>query len=145
VLKIYCALSAECAPDRAHSTKVPSAALHRVWSSSQHSFGQLKICQPSNPTNFGLVFRSPQTLRVFGEYMRNISVTRGHPDMRFCVYGSPRGDLSHIAGLTNGRSRSDFSGVEMESLQFVGCSWFMGLIGLVFRFTQNKFIETDYV
>ncbi len=29
--------------------------------------------------------------------------------------------------------------VEMESLQFVGCSWFMGLIGLVFRFTQNKF------
>jgi hypothetical protein len=32
VLKIYCALSAECAPDRAHSTKVPSAALHRVWS-----------------------------------------------------------------------------------------------------------------
>ena len=35
--------------------------------------------------------------------------------------------------------------VEMESLQFVGCSWFMGLIGLVFRFTQNKFTETDYV
>ena len=31
--------------------------------------------------------------------------------------------------------------VEMESLQFVGCSWFMGLIGLVFRFTQNKFTE----
>jgi hypothetical protein len=23
--------------------------------------------------------------------------------------------------------------VEMESLQFVGCSWFMGLIGLVFK------------
>ena len=33
----------------------------------------------------------------------------------------------------------------MERLQFVGCSWFMGLIGLVFRFTQNKFTETDYV
>ncbi len=32
MLKIYCALSAECAPDRAHSTKVPSAGLHRVWS-----------------------------------------------------------------------------------------------------------------
>ena len=32
MLKIYCALSAECAPDRTHSTKVPSAALHRVWS-----------------------------------------------------------------------------------------------------------------
>jgi hypothetical protein len=31
VLKIYCALSAECDPHRAHSTKVPSAALHRVW------------------------------------------------------------------------------------------------------------------
>ena len=30
VLKIYYALSAECTPDRAHSTKVPSAALHRV-------------------------------------------------------------------------------------------------------------------
>jgi hypothetical protein len=35
--------------------------------------------------------------------------------------------------------------VEMESLQFVGCSWFMGLIGLVFRFTQNKFTETEHV
>jgi hypothetical protein len=33
----------------------------------------------------------------------------------------------------------------MESLQFVGCSWFMGLIGLVFRFTQNKFTETEHV
>ena len=28
----------------------------------------------------------------------------------------------------------------MESLQFVGCSWFIGLIGLGFRFTQNKSI-----
>ena len=28
--------------------------------------------------------------------------------------------------------------VEMESLQFVGCSWFIGLIGLGFGFTQNK-------
>ena len=100
---------------------------------------------PTDPTNFGLVFRSPQTLGVCGELMSNISATRGHPGMRICMCGSPRGDLSHIAGLTNGRSRSDFSGVEMESLQFVGCSWFMGLIGLVFRFTQNKFTETDYV
>jgi hypothetical protein len=32
--------------------------------------------------------------------------------------------------------------VEMESLQFVGCSWFMGLIGLGFRFTQNKITST---
>jgi len=36
-----CALSAECAPDRAHSTKVPSAALHRVWS----------CCLPCGPTD----------------------------------------------------------------------------------------------
>jgi hypothetical protein len=35
-------------------------------------------------------------------------------DMRFCVCGSPRGDLSHIAGLTIGRSRSDFSGVNQR-------------------------------
>ena len=65
---------------------------------------------PTDATNFGLVFRSPQTLRVFGEFMSNISTTRGRQDMRFCVCGSPRGDLSHIAGLTIGRSRSDFSG-----------------------------------
>jgi hypothetical protein len=65
---------------------------------------------PIDPTNFGLVFRSPQTLRVFGEFMSNISATRGRPDMRFCVCESPRGDLSHIVGLTLGRCRSDFSG-----------------------------------
>jgi hypothetical protein len=75
----------------------------------------LKICQPSNPTNFGLVFRSPQTLRVFGELMSNISATRGRPNMRFCVCGSPRRDLSHIAGLTLGRSRSDFSGANRRA------------------------------
>jgi len=45
----------------------------------------------------------------------NISATRGHQDMRFCVCGSPRGDLSHIAGLTIGRSRSDFSGDNWRS------------------------------
>jgi hypothetical protein len=33
--------------------------------------------------------------------------------------------------------------VTMESLQFVGCSWFIGLIGLGFRFTQNKSTETE--
>ena len=27
MLKIYCALSAECAPERVHSTEVPNAAL----------------------------------------------------------------------------------------------------------------------
>jgi hypothetical protein len=75
---------------------------------SQHSFGQ--NCQPSNPTNFGLVFRSPRTLGVCGDLVSNISATRGRPDMRFCVCGSPRGDLSHIASVTLGCSRSDFSG-----------------------------------
>ncbi len=39
----------------------------------------------------------------------------------------------------------DLDEVEMENLQFVGCSWFIGLIGLVFRFTQNKFTETEHV
>jgi hypothetical protein len=29
----------------------------------------------------------------------------------------------------------------MESLQFVVCSWFIGLIGLGFRFTGNKSTE----
>jgi hypothetical protein len=70
---------------------------------------------PTDPTNFGLVFRSPQTLRVFRELMSNISATRGRPDMRFCVCESPRGDLSHIAGLTLGRSRSDFSGANRRA------------------------------
>jgi hypothetical protein len=70
---------------------------------------------PSNPTNFGLVFRSPQTLRVFGELMSNISATRGRPDMRFCVCVSPRGDLSHIAGLTLGLSKSDFFGANRRA------------------------------
>ena len=32
------------------------------------------------------------------------STTRGRPDMRFCVCGSPRGDLSHIASVTLARS-----------------------------------------
>ena len=31
MLKIYCALSAECTPDRALSVQVPSAAEHCVW------------------------------------------------------------------------------------------------------------------
>jgi hypothetical protein len=31
----------------------------------------------------------------------------------------------------------------MESLHFVGCSWFIGLIGLGFRFTQNKSTSTE--
>jgi hypothetical protein len=59
----------------------------------------------SDPTNFGLVFRSPRTLRVFGDLMSNISATRGRPDMRFSVCGSPSEDLSHIASLTIGCSR----------------------------------------
>ena len=33
----------------------------------------------------------------------------------------------------------------MESLQFVGCSWFIGLIGLGFRFTRNKLPKPNYV
>ena len=68
-------------------------------------FWTVENCQPSNPTNFGLVFRSPRTLRVFGDLMSNISATRGRPDMRFCVCESPSEDLSHIASLTIGCSR----------------------------------------
>ena len=68
-------------------------------------FRTVENCQPSNPTNFGLVFRSPRTLRVFGDLMSNISATRGRPDMRFCVCGSPSEDLSHITSLTIGCSR----------------------------------------
>ena len=71
----------------------------------QHSFGQLKIVNRPTPTNFGLVFRSPRTLRVFGDLMSNISATRGRPEMRFCVCESPSEDLSHIASLTIGCSR----------------------------------------
>jgi hypothetical protein len=69
-----------------------------------------KLCpQLSNPQTLAL-FQVPQTLGVCGELMSNISATRGHPDMRLCVCGSPRGDLSHIVSLTLGYSRSDFSG-----------------------------------
>ena len=69
---------------------------------------------PTDPTNFGLVFRSPQTLGVCGELMSKISATRGHPGMRICVCGSPRGDLSHIASLTLGCPRSHFSRTHSE-------------------------------
>ena len=54
----------------------------------------------NRPHKLGLVFRSPRT--VCGGLMSNTSATRGHPDMRLCVCGSPRGDLSHIASLTLG-------------------------------------------
>jgi hypothetical protein len=74
-------------------------------SSLSTQFRTVENCQPSNPTNFGLVFKSPRTLRVFGDLMSNISATRGRPDMRFCVCGSPSEDLSHIASLTIGCSR----------------------------------------
>ena len=74
-------------------------------SSLSTQFRTVENCEPSNPTNFGLVFRSPLTLRVFGDLMSNISATRGRPDMRFCVCGSPSEDLSHIASLTIGCSR----------------------------------------
>jgi hypothetical protein len=69
----------------------------------------------NDPQNLGHVFRSPQTLRVCGELMNNISATRGRPDMRFCVCGSPREDLSHIASLTFGCSLSDFFRRQSES------------------------------
>ena len=35
--------------------------------------------------------------------------------------------------------------VEMESLQFVGCSWFIGLIGLVSDSPKINLPKTDYV
>ena len=74
-------------------------------SSLSTQFRTVENCQPSNPTNLVLVFRSPRTLRVFGDLMSNISATRGRPDMRFCVCGSPSEDLSHIASLTIGCSQ----------------------------------------
>jgi hypothetical protein len=33
----------------------------------------------------------------------------------------------------------------MESLQFVGCSWFIGLIGLVSDSPEIKLTETEHV
>jgi hypothetical protein len=109
---------------RAHThkhprTETPAVVSHATCAAALPSgsplvlstqFQTVENCQQSNPTNFGLVFRSPPTLRVFGDLMSNISATRGRPDMRFCVCGSPRGDLSHIASVTLGCSRSDFSG-----------------------------------
>ena len=43
-----------------------------------------------------------------GDPRSNISLTRGRPDTRFCVCASPRAELSDIASLTPGCSRSDF-------------------------------------
>ena len=86
---------------RAHTHKHPRTEMPAVG-----SHATCAAALPSgNPTNFGLVFRSPRTLRVFGDLMSNISATRGRPDMRFCVCGSPSEDLSHIASLTIGCSR----------------------------------------
>ena len=73
----------------------------------QRSFGQLKIVNRPTPQTSAL-FSGPHglsALRVFGDLMSNISATRGRPDMRFCVCGSPSEDLSHIASLTIGCSR----------------------------------------
>ena len=67
----------------------------------QRSFGQLKIV--NRPTPLRPCFQVPP--RVLGDLMSNISATRGRPDMRFCVCGSPSEDLSHIASLTIGCSR----------------------------------------
>ncbi len=83
---------------------LPSGSPPDPSSLSTH-FRTVENCQPSNPTNFGLVFRSPRTLRVCGDLMSNISMTLGRLDMRFCVCGSPSEDLSHIASLTIGCSR----------------------------------------
>jgi hypothetical protein len=73
-------------------------------SSLSTQFQTVENCQPSNPTNLGLVFGSPRTLRVFGDLMSNISATRGRLDMWFCVCGSPSEDLSHIVCLMIGCS-----------------------------------------
>ena len=76
------------------------------------SFGQLAKNLPPTvrPHKLWPCFQFPTDSRVCGELMSNISATRGHPGMRICVCGSPRGDLSHIAGLTLGRSTERFSG-----------------------------------
>ena len=72
--------------------------------------------------------------QVCGELMSNISATRGRPDMRFCVCGSPRGDLSHIAGLTLGCSRSDFFRSQSESSRPYMC----GGVGLTQQIAKRK-------
>ena len=81
------------------------------------SFGQLAKNLPPTvrPHKLWPCFQFPTDSRVCGELMSNISATRGHLGMRICVCGSPRGDLSHIAGLTLGRSRSDFSGANRRA------------------------------
>jgi hypothetical protein len=70
------------------------------------------VIKHTHPTN---LFSSPHRLSGSMELMSNISATRGHPGMRICVCGSPRGNLSHIASLTLGCSRSDFSGANRRA------------------------------
>ena len=45
--------------------------------------------------------------------------------------GTPGGGTQHAPRPTPGATERRRRAVEMESLQFVGCSWFIGLIGLV--------------
>ena len=51
MLKIYCALSAGCTPDRALSVQVPSAAEHCVWACLLQLHSQeLRMCVPTRHT-----------------------------------------------------------------------------------------------
>jgi hypothetical protein len=103
---------------RAHTQAPVRANTHtstRAQRSLQSAHTQLaQLPYPPAPPPAPSFFRSPRTLRVFGDLMSNISASRGRPDMRFCVCGSPRGDLSHIASVTLGCSRSDFSGANQR-------------------------------
>ena len=70
---------------------------------------------------------SPGRPRGLGE---NVSVSSARGWTKESTYGGSRP-----------RDRHSPSSVEMESLQFVGCSWFIGLIGLVSDSPEIKVTE----
>jgi len=64
VLKIWCALSAECTPDRALSVQVPSAAEHCVWAWNEWA---VNYCTHfSDPKNFKVAAFIPNVLKKLG-------------------------------------------------------------------------------
>jgi ribosomal protein S14 len=59
-----------------------------------------QLFQPTGSDPSPKIWAHVQVGGVCEEFMSNISATCGRQDMRFCVRGSPSGDLSHIASLT---------------------------------------------
>ena len=74
MLKIYCALSAECAPERVHSTEVPNAALASCVVLIPQPFREER-CAPRQ-SNLGKVISlvRPLLIRAHGNPQLSLSI-----------------------------------------------------------------------